>query len=592
LELCARFRTLPADADGLYDPTDHNDRLLLGLHGMMSEAELHILKERMYQGKLNKARRGELLGFPPIGSVRLPSGEWAIDPDEQVQATVRLIFDEFDRQATLHGLHRYLARHKIRIPVRPQSGVNRGELEWRRPHRATLQNLLHHPTYAGAYRFGHRPTDPRRKQPSRPNTGKLIRPPEGCLVLIRDRLPAYITWDWFQADQDRLAANRARYDSPGAPRQGASLLAGLLRCGRRMVVRCSGPKGRHCYSCTRGSADYAEPLCQCLSGPVVDGLVREQIPAAVEPAALEAGLAAVAEVERERAALARPWQLRLERARYEAERAARQHQACEPEDRLVGRELERRWEESLKAQRRVEDEYERWRRSAPGRLSADDERAIRSLAGDLPAVWEAATTTPAERQRIARLLIEYVYISVDNASERVGVEIHWIGGLVQPHTLSRPVTRYSLRSDSPRLIDRLRALCGQRPSSAAIAERLNGEGFRPPRRTNRFTGPMVLRLTSHPVLGRRERHGSVAGLGRDEYRPMGLARRLGISRDTVRRWLRAGWLTERRDAEGHHVIWADAAELRRLRELHRLPRTWANKGRLAELKKPKPRPER
>ena len=120
LELCARFRTLLADADGLYDPTDHNDRLLLGLHGMMSEAELHILKERMYQGKLNKARRGELLGVPPIGYVRLPSGEWAIDPDEQVQATVRLIFDEFDRQATLHGLLRYLVHHKIRIPVRPR----------------------------------------------------------------------------------------------------------------------------------------------------------------------------------------------------------------------------------------------------------------------------------------------------------------------------------------------------------------------------------------------------------------------------------------------------------------------------------------
>jgi DNA invertase Pin-like site-specific DNA recombinase len=194
LELCARFRTLLADADGLYDPTDHNDRLLLGLHGMMSEAELHVLKERMYQGKLNKARRGDLLGVPPIGYVRTPAGEWAIDPDEQVQMTVRLIFDRFDREATLHGLLRYLVHHKIRIPVRPHFGPGRGELDWRRPNRATLQNLLHHPAYAGAYRFGHRPTDPRRKQPGRPNTGRLIRRPEECLVLIRDRLPAYITW--------------------------------------------------------------------------------------------------------------------------------------------------------------------------------------------------------------------------------------------------------------------------------------------------------------------------------------------------------------------------------------------------------------
>jgi DNA invertase Pin-like site-specific DNA recombinase len=592
LELCARFRVLLADADAIYDPADHNDRLLLGLHGMMSEAELHVLKERMYQGKLNKARRGALMGVPPIGYVRLASGEWAIDPDERVQTTVRLIFDQFDREATLHGLLRYLVHHGVRIPVRPSGGPNRGELEWRRPNRQTLSNLLHHPSYAGAYRFGHRPVDPRRKQPGRPTTGKLIRRPEECLVLIRDRLPAYITWDRFCANQERLEANRARHDRQGAPRQGASLLAGLLRCGRcgrRMIVRYSGPKNRHAYACTRGSADYAEPLCQSLSGPVLDGLIAGRVLAAVEPAALEASLAAVAEVERERSELTRHWQLRRERALYEVERAARQYQACEPENRLVGRELERRWEEALKAQRQLEDEFARWQRSAPDRLSPDDERMIRSLASDLPAVWQAATTTAAERQRIARLLIHQVAVSVDKASERVDVELHWVGGLSEWHTLSRPVKRYDLQADYPRLIARLRAWCAAGLSAAGIAERLNAEGFRPPKRAERFTRGMVQRLSWHLGLARREPPGSLSGLGRDEYRPGGLARRLEISRDTVRRWLRAGWLTSHRDAAGHHVIWADASELRRLRELHRLPRTWATKGRLAELTKPKPR---
>jgi hypothetical protein len=303
----------------------------------------------------------------------------------------------------------------------------------------------------------------------------------------------------------------------------------------------------------------------------------------MEPAALEASLAAVAEVERERGELFRHWQLRRERARYEAERAAKQYQACEPENRLVGRELERRWEEALKSQRQVEDDFARWQRTAPGRLSPADERAIRSLASDLPMVWQAGTTTSEERQRIARLLIEHVKVVVDKASERGDVAIHWIGGLVESQTVSRPVKRYDLQADYPRLVERLRALCAERASSAAIAERLNAEGFRPPKRTNRFTGQMVQRLTSHLGLARRERHGSLTGLERDEYRPAGLSRRLGISRDTVRRWLRAGWLTARRDAEGHHVIWADASELRRLRELHRLPRTWATKERLAEL---------
>jgi DNA invertase Pin-like site-specific DNA recombinase len=595
LELCARFRVLLADADAVYDPADHNDRLLLGLHGMMSEAELHVLKERMYQGKLNKARRGALMGIPPIGYIRLASGEWAVDPDEQVQATVRLIFDQFDRETTLHGLLRYLVHHGIRIPVRPAGGPNRGALEWRRPNRATLSNLLHHPSYAGAYRFGHRPIDPRRKRPGRPNTGKLIRRPEECTVLIRDRLPAYITWDRFCANQERLDANRARHDRPGAPRQGASLLTGLLRCGRcgrRMIVRYSGAKDRHAYTCTRGSADYAEPLCQSLSGPVLDALVAGRVLAAMEPAALEASLAAVAEVERERAELTRHWQLRRERARYEVERAARQYQACEPENRLVGRELERRWEEAMRSQRQLEDEFARWQRSAPGRLSPDDERMIRSLAGDLPAVWQAATTTPAERQRIARLLIEHVSVLVDKASEHVAVVLHWAGGLSESHDLSRPVKRYDLQADYPRLIARLRASCAEGLSAARIADRLNAEGFRPPKRAERFNPGMVRRLLWHLDLDRREPHGSPSGLGRDEYRPGGLARRLGISRDTVRRWLRAGWLTARRDAEGHHVIWADASELRRLRELHRLPRTWATKQRLAKLKQPKPRPER
>jgi hypothetical protein len=290
--------------------------------------------------------------------------------------------------------------------------------------------------------------------------------------------------------------------------------------------------------------------------------------------------------------LTRQWQLRRERAAIAVDRAARQYQACEPENRLVARELERRWEDALKAKRQLDDEYDRFVRSAPAELSDSALSSIRALAADLPAVWSAATTTPADRQRIARLLLERVALTVDKSSERVDVMLHWVGGTVRPHTITRPVTRYSQQSDYPRLVARLRELCPGRLNSAGIAQRLNAEGFCPPKRTNRFTGEMVLRLTTHLGLARRQRHGSPAGLEPDEYRPMSLARRLGISRDTIRRWLRAGWLNLRRDEDGHHVIWADAGELRRLRELHHLPRTWANKTRLAKLKKPRPRPAR
>ena len=596
LELCARFRVLLADADGLYDPTDHSDRLLLGLHGMMNEAELHVLKQRMYQGKLNKARRGELFGTPAIGYVRAATGEWLIDPDEQVQSVVRLIFDRFDREATLHGLLRHLVHHGIRIPVRPAGGPNRGQLEWRRPNRATLQNLLRHPSYAGAYRFGHRPTDPRKKRPGRPGTGKSIRSPEECAVLIRDRLPAYITWDRFEANRRRLDANRSVPATPGAPRDGSALLAGLIRCGRcdrRMMVRYSGPKARPSYTCARASADYGEPLCQMLSDArALDGLIAGQLLAAVQPAALEASLAAVAGVERERGELERQWRLKRERAAQEVDRADRQHRACEPENRLVARELERRWEDALKRQRQLDDEFDRRRRSAPGEIDDTALSSIRALAADLPAVWSATTTTPADRRRIARLLLERVDVTVDRASERVDAVLHWVGGAVRPHAISRPVARYSLRSDHPRLIARLRELADGRSDSRAIAARLNAEGFHPPKRTTRFSGEMVRRLTVKLGIVRRGRHGNSTALGPDEYLPTALARLLGIDRYTIRRWQRAGWLNLRRDGDGHAVLWADAEELRRLRELHALPRTRANKDRLAELRVPKPRSAR
>jgi len=258
----------------------------------------------------------------------------------------------------------------------------------------------------------------------------------------------------------------------------------------------------------------------------------------------------------------------------------------------VARELERRWEAALKQQRQLDEEYDRFVQSAPAELSDNALSSIRALAADLPAVWSAATTSPADRQRIARLLLERVVVTVAKASERVDVTLHWVGGVTRPHTIARPVTRYDQQSGYPRLVTRLRELCTGRLNSVAIAGRLNAEGFRPPKRTTRFTAEMVRRLTAQLGLARRQRHGSSVGLGPDEYRPMSLARRLGISRDTVRRWLRVGWLNLRRDEDGHHVIWADADELRRLCELHELPRTWATKARLAELKKPKPRPAR
>ncbi len=591
MELCARFGTLLGDSDGLYDPSHYNDRLLLGLKGMMSEAELHVIKERMNQAKLTKARRGELSYLPTVGYVLVPGSGFAMDPDEEVQTALRLVFDQFDRHDSVYALLRYLVGQGIRLPMRSRLLANRGQLYWRPPSYNTLLYLLHHPMYAGAYRYGHRAIDVKKQQPGRRGTGKQCLPDEECLVLLRDRVPAYIPWERYEANQRKIQANRTSQEGPGAPRQGEALLSGLIYCGkcqRRMMVHYNSRR-RGCYEC-RGDVYIGGPRCQSVSARAVDAVVAEQILRAAEPAALEASLAAVADIEQERATLLRQWQLKVERANYDEERARRQYNACEPENRLVARTLERQWEEALQRQRQVQEDFERFKQATPSQLSAQQREAIRELAADLPALWQAATTTAQDHKQVARLLLERVTVEVDKESNQVKVRLQWMGGVQTEQAIARPVARYSQGSDQSRLVSRLKELCKKGLSSSEIAANLNAEGFRPARQAKEFNGAIVLRLRKQLGLSTGVRHGGKEGLGKQEYRPGGLAKKLGVPRDAVKRWMRRGWVNVRRDDRGHHVIWADADELRRLRQLHRLPRTAANREKLAALKKPKQRP--
>jgi DNA invertase Pin-like site-specific DNA recombinase len=594
LELCALFRTLLADQDGLYDPTDYNDRLLLGLKGTMSEAELHILRCRMYQGLLNKARRGEVFNHPPAGYVKLPTGEFALDPDEQVQSVVRLLFDVFERQGTVHGLLRYLVEHGIRMPVRPHAGPDRGQLEWHRPNRVTLQNLLHHPLYAGYYRWGHRAVDPRRKVAGRPGTGRTVRQPKECLVLLEGHCPAYLTAERYWANQERLAANRARAASLGAVRQGPSLLGGLLvcgRCGRRLLVNYTNAGSALRYSCARGAADYGEPVCQSLSGQRLDALIGSQVLAVLQPAALELHLAAAADVAQERQRLHQHWQQQVERARYQAERAARQYQAVEPENRLVARELERRWEEALQEQRHLEEDYERFCRAQPATLSRAEQEQIRALARDIPELWQAETTTAADRQRLVRFLIERVVVQVQGVTDQVEVAIHWSGGFVSQHSLARAVQRYDQLADYARLQPRIEELRGQGKSMAQVAECLNREGFHPPKRAERFTGGMVAGfLAKGGRSGPRPRALAAAGmLRRGEWLLSDLARALGMPAATLHRWRNVGWVRARKlpVPGGHWALWAPAEERKRLARLRQYQRRRRDQPIPAELTTPR-----
>jgi DNA invertase Pin-like site-specific DNA recombinase len=593
---CGLFRALLGDYDGLYDPADFNDRLLLGLKGIMSEAELHFLHMRMHEGRLNKARRGELFNHASIGYVREPGHGLALDPDEQAQEVVRLVFDQFDRQGSLHGLLRYLVHHGIRLPVRPHFGPNRGQLEWHRPNRETLQNMLHHPVYAGYYRHGHRAVDPRRKVAGRPGTGRTIHKAENCEILLENRCPAYITPERFWANQKRLAANRARTEAAGAVRHGPSLLGGILRCGRcgqRMMVSYGGPASRLRYSCGRALVEYAEPLCQGLAGRGLDDLVAAQVLAALQPGALELSLAAADDIEHERARLHKNWQQQVERARYEAERTRRQYDAVEPENRLVGRELERRWEDALKEQRRLDEEYARFSRNQAAALSAQERGQIRALAQDLPALWQATTTTSADRQRIVRLLVEEVIVTVRGDSEWVDVTIRWAGGFSSTQPLVRPVQRYQQMADYDRLQKRIDELRKAGRTLAEVAEQLNRDGFHPPKRSATFTGGILAALLAkRGRSGPRPRAVGQRGLLEEhEWLLTDFARKMAMPPATLHRWIRVGWVHARKlpTPGGQWVIWADSDEVERMNRIRTCPRGWSDEPLLAQLTKPKAR---
>jgi DNA invertase Pin-like site-specific DNA recombinase len=570
LEVCALFGTLLGDLDGVYDLQQYNDRLLLGLKGTMSEAELHLLKQRMLAGKEAKARRGELPLRLPMGYVRHPSGEVIKDPDAQAQATIQLVFTQFQRRQTLNGVLQTLVRQGVQLPYRLPSGPRKGELEWRRPNRVTLSNLLHNPIYAGAYVYGRRPIDPRRQQPGRPATGRVVARPEAWRVTLRDRLPAYLTWEAYERNRRQLAANQAQ--NQGAVRRGPSLLSGLLTCGRcglRMTTSYHNNGHGLRYSCNRMAVDYGEAPCQSLAGTALDALVVRLVLQALEPAALEVSLRVAEDVEAERAQWHQQWAQRLERARYAAERAFRQYSAVEPEHRLVARTLERQWEEALAAEVELQREHARFVAEQPAALSAQEREAIRRLASDIPALWEAPSTTAADRQALIRQVVERVVVTVQGESERVGVQVHWRGGDRTGTTLVRPVARLEQLSYYPALLERVCALHAQGSTSPAIAAVLNAEGWRPAKRRETFNAAMVQGLLARQGLRAAVKATrKVLARGPEEWTLGELARTLGMARSTLRTWRREGWLKARKDtttAQGVWLVWADEAEVARLK---------------------------
>jgi DNA invertase Pin-like site-specific DNA recombinase len=577
LEICSLFDTLIADVDGVYDPSNFNDRLLLGLKGTMSEAELHIIKARMLEGRRAKARRGELAKPLPMGYVRRPSGEVVLDPDEQAQSVIRLVFDQFERLRTVGGVLHYLVEHNIEMPVRRKDGPTRGDLAWHRPNRATLQNLFANPLYAGVYTWGARPVDRRRQKPGRPGTGRRSLGPDDVEVFLPDRMPAYISRDQFERIQVQIRSNRT--SEKGPVRAGSALLSGLVICGvcgLRMTASYNNNGQTARYLCQGMYTNYGDPICQSLMAAPVDTEVARLVLQALEPAAIEISLAVASDLEAERVALDRQWQQRLERAQQAVDQARRHYASVEPENRLVARTLEKDWETALAAQAHLIVDHDRFQHTRQQVPSPAELAMIRKLTEDLPALWQAETTTQKERQQIVRLLLERVIIKMVGDTELVDLECHWHGGNTTAHRIVRPVARDTALSTYPALIARMSELHATGHSAAQIAEVLNQEGRRPAKRCGTYTAEMVRkRLIAAGIVGYKPKHPIITARKPDEWTIRELAQHIGMPQATLYQWVQTGRLRHRSIEIGAKImllLMADAITIADLKAMRVGPR--------------------
>jgi DNA invertase Pin-like site-specific DNA recombinase len=568
LELCAVCGTILADEDGVYNPNDSNDRLLLGLKGTISEFELVTMRNRLERGRLHKAERGELFQNVPTGYVKLSAERIALDPHEEVRAVVRLIFDKYEELGSEWAVFRYLLRNKIHIGIRPFHGPERGQLVWRRPTRSLIQCTLCHPIYAGVYTYGRRPRQRLRSAAGDGSQAGQRAPQEEWKVFKRDSVPAYITWEQYLANQERIRQHRCRAGLPGVPRSGEALLGGLLVCGS--CGYCLRPRyagaSRPYYHCQHHLYEGTERTCTGLCAGAVDDVVAQQVLRALQPAALELSVHALEAIEGERARLDRHWQQRRERARHETRTAERCYRVVDPEHRLVARTLEQRWEEALRQEQVLADEYDRFLQEKPLRLSAVDKASLKQLAADLPALWQAAGTTATERKEIIRHLVDKVVVHATRNSEYVDVTIHWQGGFTSQHEVVRPVNRYQQLRDYQSLRERLTHWRRRGCTAAQIAAKLNAEGFHPPQRRGVYYVALVRQLLCR--FGLSKHKAIPEQLAADEWWLADLARELDIPRCKLRDWLLQGWLHGRQtQPDKFWIVWADQDEVRRLRNL-------------------------
>jgi DNA invertase Pin-like site-specific DNA recombinase len=541
LDLCALTDTLIADSDGVYHPALHNDRLVLGLKGTMSEAELHVLRARLRGGSLHKAAKGELRLPLPAGLEYDEAGRVRITPDEAVADAIATVFSYFDQLSSARQVMLRLLDEDRKLPRR---ATGDRQVRWVTASYKAIHDVLTSPVLAGAYAYGRKRVE-RRVVDGQVRERVRRTPREEWHVCIEDHHPGYITFERYLANQQRLRANwrPPRGEGGGAAREGRALLQGLIRCGRcgrRMQVGYSGKTLVPNYSCVRGNQLYGTGRCQSVGGRRIERVVLDAVFQALQPAGIEATLRAIEHANGDHQARVRSAELELERAQIHAERARRQFDACEPENRLVARTLEREWEQRLTDVRSAERALADVAAKRPDPLTEEEIAWCRGAGADLRKVFDAPTTNDRERKQLLRAILTDVVVTVDRAGEQHTAQLRvvWEGGQVTKHTVQLPKTGSHTRCTSQDTIALVRELA-QRYPDRQIAAILSRQG----RRTgagNPFTAHRVAGLRAHhkiptcPVRPAGD-DGGVVTIAK-------AASELGVSTATVHRWLREGFV--------------------------------------------------
>lgn len=463
LELCALFGTLVVDEDGIYDMADFNDRLLIGLKGTMGEAELHFLYARMTGGRENAASRGDLRFPLPVGYVYDPDGSIMMDPDAEVQNAISTLFKEFRASGSAYGVVRYFARNSLSFPKRAYGGAWDGKITWGTLTHSRVLSVIHNPSYAGAYVYGRF-----RDQKTVDSSGRFahhsVRLPnrEDWKVFIPDHHPAYISWEDFEANQKLLASNQTNAERSGPAREGAALLPGIIlcgRCGRRMTVRYTGTGGvRPAYECTGRWEHGNKASCTSVPADILDQAVSEKILSIMKASELEIALKILRNISSSARMADRQWLLSIERAQYEADRAERQFMLADPENRLVVRTLESNWNQKLKALEEVRQDYAAYCSKKAWTPSAKEEEDILNLAQRIPEIWNAPTSTPKEKKRIIRILIEDVTVLAEKRCSDFTIGIRFRSGKCEEIHLKKPLPAADRRRHTDDTVSLVREL--------------------------------------------------------------------------------------------------------------------------------------